>query len=126
MGSSSGPWKDLERRTAKALGGTRLWRPSFADSIPDGESETHTWDCKCYARHAVVSMFVDAELKYRVYNAGRRFIMVLFSRDRNQQGDFVLLRMKDYRELLVKAGELEAEPSQAAQAAQVISPIPTG
>lgn len=108
MAGGKEPWKQLERRTAANLGGTRLWRPDFSDSIPDGESETHTWDCKAYQSHAAVTMFVDSEKKYRHYTQARRFIMVLFSRTRYAQGDFVLLRMNDYKTLLRKAGELDA------------------
>ena len=108
MAGGKEPWKQLERRTARNLGGTRLWRPDWAESKPDGESETHTWDAKCYASFAVISKFVYAEKLYRKYNAGRRFILVLFARNHVAQGDFVLLRMRDYRDLLVKAGELDA------------------
>jgi len=94
------PWKDLERRHAKRMRGERLWRPDFGDSMPDGQSDTDTWDAKCYARHAAVSLFVTAEKKYRTFTRGRRFHLVLFSRDRKAAGDFVLLRAADYADLL--------------------------
>ena len=100
------PWKELERRTAKLLGGTRLWRPDFSDSIPDGESETHTWDCKAYASIAVIAWYVKALAKYRAFNGDRNFVLVLFSRKHRGAGDFVLVPGKRYRELLQKAGEL--------------------
>lgn len=90
------PWKDLERRFAKLMKGKRLWRPDFSESIPDGESDTHTWDVKCYARHAVVSMFVENERKYRGYTGSRRFVLGLFSRDRRGAGDFVVVRASHY------------------------------
>ena len=89
-------WKELERRFAKLMKGIRLWRPDYGDSIPDGESETHTWDCKAYQRHAAVTMFVRNEKKYREYTKGRRFVLALFARNHRSQGDFVLLRAKDY------------------------------
>jgi hypothetical protein len=100
------PWKELERRHAKRMNGERLWRPDFGDSIPDGQSATDAWDCKCYLRHAAVTMFAEAEKKYREYTGKRRFHLVLFSRERRGAGDFVLLRADDFTDLLKKAGEL--------------------
>lgn len=90
------PWKDFERRFAKLMRGVRLWRPDYGDSIPDGESDTHAWDTKCYQRFSVVEMFVVNELKYRKYTGTRRFVLGLFSREHRGAGDFVLLRAKDY------------------------------
>lgn len=98
--SSSTPWKALERRTAKLFGGVRLWRPDYSDSEPDGESGSDVWDCKCYQRFSVVSKFVDCERKYRAYTAGRRFVLVLFSRAHPRAGDFVLARARDYARLV--------------------------
>lgn len=99
-------WKNMERRVAKALGGVRLWRPDFGDSIPDGESVFEAWDTKCYQRHAAVTLYVEAEKKYRAYTGTRRFLLVLFSRERRGSGDFVLMKMDDYLTLRTKAGEL--------------------
>ena len=103
--SASKPWKALERRAAKLFDGVRLWRPDFSDSIPDGESFSHVWDAKCYQRFSVIEKFVRCEKKYRKFANGRRFVLVLFSRDHPKAGDFVLVRAKDYRELLDKACE---------------------
>lgn len=93
-------WKALERRHAKRMKGKRLWRPDFGDSIPDGESETDCWDAKAYARHSVISKFLEAEEKYRAFTGDRRFHLVLFSRDRPRAGDFVLLRAADFVDLV--------------------------
>jgi len=90
------PWKDLERRFAKLMGGQRLWRPDYGESAPDGESETHVWDTKCYQRFSVVEMFVRCELKYRRFAGDRRFVLGLFSRAHPRQGDFVLVRASEY------------------------------
>lgn len=98
--SLSKPWKALERRTAKLFEGERIWRQDFGEVAPDGESETHTWDCKCYQRFSVIEKFVRAEKKYREYTGARRFVLVLFSREHPRAGDFVLVRAKDYAELL--------------------------
>jgi hypothetical protein len=104
------PWKKLERRCRSIFGGVRLWRPDFGDTAPDGESATWTWDSKCYARHAVVSLWVECEKKYRAFNAGRSFALVLFSRDRPRAGDFVLIHDDDFTRLLKKAGEYGGGP----------------
>ena len=92
------PWKAFERRFAKLMGGVRLWRPDYSDSEPDGESDTHTWDCKAYAKIWAITRYVEAEKKYREHAAGRRFILALFSREHKNAGDFVLVRAADYAE----------------------------
>lgn len=102
-GSLYKAWKALERRHAKRMKGKRLWRPDYSDSIPDGESTTETWDAKAYARHSVVSMYLEAEAKYRAFTGDRRFHLVLFSRDRPQSGDFVLVRAEVYAQLAADA-----------------------
>jgi hypothetical protein len=100
------PWKDLERRAAKFFGGVRLWRPDYGDSAPDGESDTHVWDAKYKQHgHAIVRRFLDCEFKYAAYADGRRFVLYLFNGSHPKQGDFILVRAKDYGELLDKAGE---------------------
>ena len=104
------PWKDLERRHAKRMNGERIWRQDFSDVAPDGQNEWETWDCKCYGRFSVISLFLMAERKYRRFNEGRRFHLCLFSREKRGSGDFVLLKADDYRELLSKAGQLPPAP----------------
>ena len=89
-------WKTFERRFAKLMGGERLWRPDYGDSAPDGESESHTWDCKAYQRHAAVTKFVECEAKYREFTGNRRFVLSLFAREHSKAGDFVVVRAKEY------------------------------
>ena len=113
--SVSKPWKALERRFAKLMGGERLWRPDFSEELPDGQSDTDVWDAKCYKRFSVVEMFVRCELKYRKFTGDRRFVLVLFSRAHPRAGDFVLVPAKRYAELVQastesKKGEAEASP----------------
>ena len=110
---SHAAWKDLERRHAKRMGGVRLWRPDFSDSAPDGESDTDTWDTKCYARFSVITLFRECEKKYREHAAGRRFTLVLFSREHRGAGDFVLLKADDFSDLLAKERELDRIQSNA-------------
>jgi len=97
---SYSPWKQLERRHARRLGGERLWRPDFSDVAPDGQTNADVWDAKCYQRFSVVELFVRCEAKYRRWAAGRRFHLVLFSRDHQRAGDFVLLRAVDFAHLV--------------------------
>lgn len=93
-------WKDLERRTAKKLKGVRLWRPDFSDSQPDGESERFVWDTKCYQRHSVISLWLQAWKKYAGFAKDRPLLLVLFAREHRGAGDFVVLRMQDFLDIL--------------------------
>lgn len=103
--SAHAPWKDLERRHPKRFaGGQRLWRPDFSESLPDGEAARDVWDAKCFKRFSVIELFVRAERKYRKFAEGRRFHLVLFSREHPRAGDFVLCRAADYARLV----EIEA------------------
>jgi hypothetical protein len=104
--SRAAPWKALERRVAKALGGDRVWRQDFGEVAPDVVSSFEVVDCKCYQRHAAVELYVKNEKKYRVYARGRRFVLALFSRDHPRAGTFYLLAEADYLDLKRKAGEL--------------------
>ncbi len=94
------PWKAFERRFAKLMGGTRLWRPDYSDSDPDGESAEFTWDCKVRASHAAVATWVECEKKYRDHAKGRIFLIALYSRKHPKAGDFVLIRAEDFKNLL--------------------------
>ena len=76
--------------------------------MPDGECPTDTWDSKCYASFSVISLFVECEKKYRAFTNGRRFTLVLFSRDKPRAGDFVLVRAKDWAELLEKERQFDS------------------
>lgn len=98
--SVSKPWKALERRHAKRMGGERIWRQDFAEVAPDGESDRATWDCKCFQRFSVVELFVRCERKYREYTNGREFHLCLFSREHPRAGDFVVIRAQHYADLL--------------------------
>lgn len=98
------PWKQLERRHAKRMGGVRLWRPDYGDSAPDGECDTDVWDAKAYKTFRVHTIFEECFKKYREYAGSRRFHLVLFSRDKRHVGDLVVLRADDYAELVAAAG----------------------
>lgn len=118
--SRSAPWKDLERRHARRMGGQRLWRPDFGETLPDGESATDVWDAKCYKRFAIISLFAVAMRKYRRFTGDRRFHLVIFGREQRGAGDLVVLRADDYaadrrvvaaaRELVDSFGVVLADP----------------
>lgn len=93
-------WKALERRHAKRLDGTRLWRPDFADSIPDGETSTETWDTKAYQRFSVITLFAEAERKYREFTGARDFHLCIFGVTQRAAGDFVLVPAERFARLL--------------------------
>jgi hypothetical protein len=101
--SSYAPWKALERRHAKRLGGERLWRPDYGDSAPDGQTETDIWDCKAYESFRVHTIFQECFKKYADFAAGRRFHLCLFSRRNRGVGDLVVLRAEDFAELVAAA-----------------------
>ena len=90
------PWKELERRHAKRMGGERLWRPDFGDSAPDGQTAHDVWDAKAYATFRVHTIFHECFTRYREWAGDRRFHLVLFSRKNKHVGDLVVLRADDY------------------------------
>jgi len=94
------PWKELERRHAKRMGGTRLWRPDYGDSQPDGETDLDTWDAKSRVSYSLHTTFQTCEKKYREFTGHRRFHLVLFSRQHPKVGDLVVLRAEDYAALV--------------------------
>ena len=97
---SYSPWKTLERRHAKRMGGVRLWRPDYSDSTPDGETDLDTWDAKSRAVFEIHTIFAVCEKKYRQFTRDRRFHLVLFSRRHPKVGDLVVLRAEDYAALV--------------------------
>lgn len=113
--SVSKPWKALERRHAKRMDGTRIWRQDFSEVAPDGETDTDVWDAKCYQRFSIVEMFLRCEAKYRAFANGRRFHLVLFSRAHPRAGDFVVLRANDFEELVRLANYRSEAPERPPQ-----------
>ena len=94
------PWKALERRHAKRMGGERLWRPDFSDSIPDGQSEKDVWDCKALSRQRIVTLFKECRTKYREFTGDRRFHLCLFDPTQPGVGDLIVLTAEDHKHLL--------------------------
>jgi hypothetical protein len=102
-------WKELERRHAKRLGGKRLWRPDFGESMPDGETDRETWDCK-YSIHNVrlLTWFAECEKKYREFTGSRNFHMVFYSKTQSKLGDIVAVRASRFAQLLEKEALLDS------------------
>jgi hypothetical protein len=97
--SSYRRWKELERRTARKMGGRRLWRArDYSESVPDGETGEDVWDCKDRVSMTALTWYRQAEAKYRPYVKGRRFLLVLC--DTKGRGEYVLLKLDDYVQLL--------------------------
>jgi hypothetical protein len=82
------------------MGGTRLWRPDYSDSQPDGETALDTWDAKARSVFEIHTVFAACEKKYRKFTGDRRFHLVLFSRRHPKVGDLVVLRADDYAALV--------------------------
>lgn len=102
-------WKALERRHAKRVGGIRLWRPDFGESMPDGESERETWDAKYSVNKvALLSIFAVCEKKYRDFTGSRNFHMVFYSKTQSALGDIVACTAARYAELLEKEALLDS------------------
>lgn len=80
--------------------GKRLWRPDYSESIPDGESDLDTWDCKAISGQRIVSLFRECEKKYRQFTGSRRFHLCLFDPRQPRVGDLVVLRADDFEKLL--------------------------
>lgn len=99
------PWKALERRHAKRMGGTRLWRPDYGDSAPDGETEYDVWDAKAYTTFRIHTIFWECWQKYKEFAGERRFHLVLYARNQKQVGDLVVLRADEYADLVRRAEE---------------------
>lgn len=97
--SSYKPWKALERRHAKRMGGVRIWRQDFSEEKPDGENETDTWDCKAISGQRVVTLFRECERKYREFTGDRHFHLCLFDPRQPRVGDLVVCRAPRYAEL---------------------------
>lgn len=96
------PWKEFERRHAKRLGGERLWRPDYGDSIPDGQNQQECWDCKALSRQRIVSLFRECRDKYREYAGERHFHLALFDPTQRSVGDLVVCTAERYAQLLAK------------------------
>lgn len=96
------PWKALERRHAKRMQGERLWRPDFGESMPDGQNDRETWDCKALSAQRIVTLFQECERKYREWTGRRNFHLCLFDPKRPSAGDLVVCSATRYAELCEK------------------------
>ena len=97
--------KAFERRHAKRFfEGSRIVRPDFGVSLPDGESSTDIWECRDRKGITVISWYREREKDYAEYAGARRFHLALHVP--GQKRDYVLSTADDYADLVRKEGRL--------------------
>ncbi len=94
-------WKDLERATAKALGGNRILRGSdFSKSEPDVDIEDMPRlkvDCKAHKRFAHHTLLQEVKEKYC---KRKNDIPILVTKHEHQVGACVTISLDFFSELL--------------------------
>jgi len=101
-------WKNAERSSAKALGGTRNKRGAdFSKSMPDIEHPLFSVECK-YRKVLPRLLRLGLEQAAR-YDAGKPPLLVV--KERHQKGALVVLRLGDFVDLVgpLRQGGLSAE-----------------
>ncbi|HDY66224.1 MAG TPA: hypothetical protein ENH85_00380 [Candidatus Scalindua sp.] len=90
------PWKELEKTTAKKLGGKRVLRgANFSQSLPDVEHPLLSIECKYRKR---ISQFLKDGIKQaEEYYPDK--IPALVLKERHQRGAFILLKLSDFEDL---------------------------
>ena len=103
---SNAAWKDLERNTAKALGGKRNQRGAdFSQSCPDVEHPLFTVEVK-YRKALPRLLRLGLEQAQR-YSSTKPPLLVV--KERGQRGALVVLRLTDFVDLFGPLQELEKE-----------------
>ena len=89
-------WKNLERKTAKLLGGKRNSRGmDFSLSIGDVEHPLFSIECKYRAK---ISGFLKDGIKQAMkYHPDK--IPVLVLKEKNMRGELVVMRLQDFQSL---------------------------
>ena len=88
-------WKNLERKTAKALNGQRVsTRPH--ESNPDVDHDKFAIECKLRAKLAFIPWFEQAK-KY-AKRSGK--IPLLICKQKHSQTEFVVIRLSDFQGLI--------------------------
>lgn len=101
---TSTAWKDLERTTAKALGGTRNSRGGdFGKSAPDVEHSLFTIETKY--RKTLPVFLTRGIAQARSYSKTKTPLLVL--KERGKKDTLVVMSLKDFVDYL---GELQPVP----------------
>ena len=97
-------WKDLERSTARVLGGQRNSRGGdFSQSMADVEHPLLSIEAKYRAK--LPRLLVDGMAQAAGYDKAK--IPVLVVKERYQRGALVVLRLKDFEDLF---GDIRESP----------------
>jgi hypothetical protein len=91
-------WKRHEKRTAEALGGKRVIRTDFSQSLPDIEHPLLSIECKY--RKKISSFLKDGLEQAKRYDP--RKIPVLVVKEKGMKGAIVVLRLEDFANLINK------------------------
>lgn len=87
-------WKQLERKTAKELNGQRM--PNDGTGGVDVMHDRFAIECKYRAKLAFKKWYGQAV----GYAKGTDKIPLLVCKEKNQQGEFVILKMNDFKTLI--------------------------
>lgn len=92
--TSSETWKNLERKAALSLGGTRAG--VTGQSNPDVFHPLFEIECKYRASLAFIAWFKQAEKHSK--KSGK--IPLLICKQKQTQGEYVVLKMEDFKRLI--------------------------
>jgi hypothetical protein len=89
-------WKRHEKRTAEALGGKRVIRTDFSQSLPDIEHSLLSIECKY--RKKISSFLKDGLEQAQKYDP--RKIPCLVLKEKGMRGAIAILRLEDFASLM--------------------------
>jgi hypothetical protein len=89
-------WKRHEKRTAEVLGGKRVIRTDFSQSLPDVEHPLLSIECKYRAK--LSRFLIDGLEQAQKYDPKK--IPVLVLKEKGMRGAFAILRLEDFANLI--------------------------
>jgi len=93
-------WKRHERQVAKALGGKRIIRTDFSQSLPDVQHPLLCIECKY--RKKISSFLKDGLTQAQKY--APRKIPVLVVKEKGMRGALVVMKIEDFKKILETKG----------------------
>lgn len=101
MAKQSQAWKNLERKTAKQLGGKRITRgEDFSISALDVEHRRLAIDCKYRQKWGFVAQYDKLVADTRRLYKGQNKIPVLVVKKARRRGEFVIIAMTDFLQVI--------------------------